>query len=242
MGLQHLRESCPDWFEADKGAGSTLTGTARVLIEGAATPYVLSLEIGETNARLWATELEPRTRLPRRCPERHINAGGTFCTGYDAGRLPHTLDGARVWWGLLREYLGYQRSAERTGIWPAQAFIAHGEAGEHHITALEAARVLGLEDLYGSVLEGTPCWIDDGSIKVSKDGTGLLNGRAACPAGCRTKRGHRILRRKCCKRAAILALMSAERRRNEEEAKFWAELKASGAVCCGTMKNCPLRD
>lgn len=36
----------------------------------------------------------------------------------------------------------------RTGQWPAQQWLSHGEAGPHHQRALEAAKRPGFEDLY----------------------------------------------------------------------------------------------
>lgn len=240
MGLTLLRATRPDWFEIEEDRADQLSGEACIVIAGAATDFVIQLRIWEESTRVCVSERGASRILPGHCPERHINADGSFCLGYGAERLPVSADGARVWWGLLEAYLGYQRTAGRTRRWPPNAFISHGDAGKHHLAAAEAARHLGLHEQYEQLLAGTPCWIDDGSIKVVKDGQRLVNGRGPCPVGCRKMNKPR-LRRKCCKKGIVLELMAQERLRKKEESKFWEALQSKGAVCCGTMISCPLK-
>lgn len=238
MGLALLKATKPDWFTIHADLGKCLLGRASILFHGAATEYELDLKIADDGGAVFASE-RVVGHLPASCPERHINPDGTFCTQYDASSLPGSRDGARVWWGLLREYLGYQRIAGRTRRWPREAYISHGEAGKHHLLAREAAKSLGLEEAYREVIRGGLNWINDGVIKVTKDGTRLLNGRAACPIGCK-HREKRRLRRKCCKKGVVLALMNQERLRVVKEQAFWDERIKKGAMCCRTMDNCPL--
>lgn len=240
MGLNLLKATRPDWFEIEDDEADQLTGVGRIVIAGAATDFVIKLRILEGGSRVSVSEHGDPRILPAHCPERHINANSSFCLGYGAEKLPVSMDGARVWWGLLHAYLGYQRTAGRTGRWPPNAFISHGEAGKHHLAAAEAARVLGLHEQYERLLAGIPCWIDDDSIKVADDGQRLLNGRGPCPVGCLKKNKPR-LRRKCCKKGVVLELMAQERLRKKEESKFWEALRSKGAVCCGTMISCPLK-
>jgi hypothetical protein len=154
--------------------------------------------------------------------------------------LGKSLDGANVWWGLLKEYLKHQRTAEKTGLWPAHAAISHGGAGEFHVQALDSARELGVEQEYSRIFEGERCWIDDGTVRVAKDGARLVNGRSPCPMGCRGRKNRPILRRDCCKGVAVLRLVRSEKYRKLAELQFWRDWQTNGYQCCRTMRKCPM--
>ncbi|MBA4130678.1 MAG: hypothetical protein C0519_04560 [Hyphomicrobium sp.] len=241
MDLSVLRQTIPDWFRLEGPSVGDLLGRAIIEIPGAVAPYEIGL-------RIWIDEneacvQEPRPdRLPSRCPERHVNSDGTFCLGFNVGGLGDSLDGAHVWWGLLREFLKHQRTAEKTGLWPVRAAISHGMAGVHHVAALDAASKLGITETYHRLIEGEPCWIDDGSVRVHRDGTRLVNGRSPCPMRCLGKRKRPILRRECCKSEAVLRLVVSEMKRKSAEKEFWNNWTAKGYRCCGTMRGCPARD
>lgn len=179
------------------------------------------------------------TVFPSRCPERHINWGGSFCIGYDAGRSIQTRDDAIVWWGLLEEHLRLQRVAARTQRWPARKAVAHGDAGPHQIRALEAARELGLEEDYYQMLEGERKWFAGSAAELRALQERLAREDAACPLGC--KRNGNVISRQYCQRTLwIDRLLNEERSRIEEEAAFWKSFRLWGASCCGSMSDCPL--
>lgn len=238
MDLSLVRQTAPEWFRAEGLVSADLRGTATIELQGAATPYRIQLRIWVDADGLNVSEAEP-SQLPSRCPERHINNDGTFCLGFGLSGLGNGLDGARVWWGLLREYLKHQRTAERTGLWPVRAAISHGKAGVHHIAALEAAKALGVEDAYNRLIEGERCWINDRSVRISKDGSRLVNGRSRCPVGCRGRRQRARLRRECCKAEDVLRLILSEQQRKTAEVEFWSDWQAKGHRCCGTIRVCP---
>lgn len=241
MDLSFIRLTIPDWFLVEAAYAADLRGTARIEVAGAIEQYQIRLRIWIDDDDVCVGEPVPK-RLPQRCPERHINGNGSFCLGFDVNGLGKSLDGARVWWGLLGEYLKHQRTAEKTGLWPAHAAISHGEAGLHHVQALDAARELGVEQEYNRIFEGESCWIDDGSVRVFKDGTRLVNGRSPCPMGCKGRKARPILRRDCCKGDAVFRLVKSEKCRKSSELQFWRDWRDKGHECCRTMRKCPARD
>jgi hypothetical protein len=241
MDLLLIRQTVPDWFRLEGPTVADLLGKAVIDIPGAVAPYEVRLRVWVDQDELCVQEAIP-DRLPTRCPERHINNDGTFCLGFDVTKLGDSLDGAHVWWGLLRDYLKHQRTAEKTGLWPARAEISHGMAGVHHIAAMEAAEELGITETYERLIEGERCWIDDGSVRVHKNGSRLVNGRSPCPMRCLGKRKHAVLRRACCKPEAVLRLVCSEKQRKSAVKEFWRTWMVKGYRCCGTMRKCPARD
>lgn len=178
--------------------------------------------------------------LPGACPERHINADGSFCLGLDKETYPTAPHRASVWWELLHNFLKLQHAASRSKSWPPRQALSHGNAGAHQLKAIEAAKQLGIEEQYLQMLEGEPSWISNRYLRAQKGGSRLCNGKRPCPKGCKRKNGAPVLRRACDKRELIAALILHERRRRKAEADFWKDWIGSGRVCCGTMRNCPL--
>lgn len=236
--MELLAASAPGWFEAGAPDGASLTGRAKIPVPGGAADFALGVRISTSCGSLrvgeWGTD-----RLPAFCPERHVNEGATFCLGYGIDRSVATLDDAIVWWGLLKRFLSLQRVAERTGRWPSGHAIAHGDAGPHHVAARRIAAELSILEAYDEGLIEGDHWSSDGTIRTTRDGTRLLNGRAPCPMGCRRRRRAR-LRRECCRRDDVVGLLRYDQARREAEEAFWRALKARGTDCCGTLASCPL--
>lgn len=236
-----LRSTCPEWFKISAANADSIEGVAQILPPGAARGLTVELNIGGFADCAAVREGTSGTVLPRACPERHINGDGSFCLCHPTPTI-RSVDEANVWWQLLHRYLCLQRIAGRTGQWPAQQWLSHGEAGYHHERALNAAKRLGFEDLYYRNLYDEPAWFTGKHIVTDKSGSRLINGRSPCPVGCRGKRGRPILRTDCCRKGDVVTLVREERLRRAAEKAFWDCQRAAGTKCCGTMRNCPLND
>ena len=240
--IQLLRQTKPDWFLADAKDGSPITGEATVLAPGAAQDWRIRLTIAVREEGVSVSPEVAVGELPKFCPQRHINEDGSFCTGYRAGHEIANHDRAVVWWGLLHKYLELQRAAGRTRRWPARQALAHGVAGAHQILAQAAAGRLGVLGQYMDMLDGHEFWLSSRRIQLNKNSDGLVNGRAACPVGCKRKKNSPRLRRECCRKTDLVAVVAHERLRRLEERNYWSDLRKRRVECCGTMKNCPLGD
>ena len=234
-----LRRMAPSWFSLTEVSSEAMQGHAVVAVANGVGRTVADLRITAHLGKATVSETVVGTAFPARCSERHIEWDGAFCIGYRAGVAIHTVDQAVVWWGLLEQFLRLQRVACRTRHWPVRQAIAHGEAGPHHIRALEAARELGLEEDYFQMLEGEPRWFAGRFPRLNKDSDRLLNGRLRCPKGC-LRKGKPILRRDCTKTDVICRLLREERLQRKKEHEFWKGERFLGVTCCGTMDNCPL--
>jgi hypothetical protein len=219
-----------------------MSGVAEIEVPGASRNLVTALTLSEEDRGLVVREEVAGAVLPAFCPERHVNDDGSFCLGYGAERLVTDRDSAIVWWGLLLEFLKLQRVAGRTRLWPPRQALSHGSAGPHHVTALAAAKALGLVENYHRMLEGEEHWFSSDRVRTSKDGKRLVNGRAECPNSCVDRRGRPILRRSCCNKDAVISLVASEKARRKAEEEYWRPYRASGTPCCGSMRACPLRD
>jgi len=69
-------------------------------------------------------------RLPKACPERHINGDGSFCLRWPQ-TTPGSLEEADTWWKELRGFLTAQLWANHTAKWPVSKSWAHGDAARH---------------------------------------------------------------------------------------------------------------
>jgi hypothetical protein len=230
----------PDWFTVTLRRAVAVEGDAQVPVPGGSDDFRIGLEIACVGTVLSVRERAGSDVRPRRCPDRHVNADGSFCLGMDVTQVADR-DEAIVWWGLLREYLLLQRTAARTRTWPAGQFIAHGDAGPYHLRARSAAAALGILDQYDEAVAGAPHWLSDGSVRLSKDRLRLVNGRAACPMGCRGRCGRPRLRTECCRRCLVFELVLADAMRRELTELYWKRHLIDGVPCCGTLRECPLR-
>lgn len=187
-------------------------------------------------------ELRPGTALPARCPERHIQHDQTFCVGLRPITITTTRE-ANDWWRQLEQYLRCQGAAQSTHVWPPNHALDHGGAGIHHERALKIAAELEITEEYLSARLDEPSWITSRDIRLLDKRDRPINGRAPCPRGCRVKGrpAHAVLRRNCPRRSKLLALVIEERKRRHELKRYWDFVKTQGVVCCGTMRDCPLR-
>lgn len=239
--LALVQSVVPAWFIITGQDDRRVSGVAEIEIPGASRNFSVALTLTEEPRGLVIRETIPGTAFPVFCPERHVNDDSSFCLTLGAEKLVSDIDSAHVWWGLLFEFLKLQRVAGRTHLWPPLQALSHGSAGPHHVSALAAAKELGLEESYQRMIEGEKHWFSAGAIRASKDGSRLANGRARCPKGCVDRRGRSILRRSCCNKAAVLTLVVSERARRKAEAAYWKVYLSMGTPCCGSMRTCPLR-
>ncbi|MBX9647945.1 MAG: hypothetical protein K2X57_12920 [Xanthobacteraceae bacterium] len=215
---------------------------------------IYHLRISITGASASVKELALKL-LPTFCPERHINADGSFCLFWRAVD-DIAIDGphsALEWWETLARFLQHQTRAARLRRWPDGQARAHGAAAIHQLRAERAAE--RLDDrlttdiqygrisaaLHGSGAEGP-------AIRVLLDGKRIystwlrskrvvnLRGPCICPAG-KGQRPRAI--RSCGEHAAAAATLALElHSMTVQERRFWAAFE--GHLCCGTMNDCPL--
>jgi hypothetical protein len=242
LSIRLIKSAIPSWFTATEESEQEIVGTAIIEIPGASKDYVIDIKISCSAKTVFAYEAVIGTILPAACPERHINGDGSFCLGFDAQTYATDRDRAEVWWNLLRNFLKLQHTASRSRSWPQRQALSHGDAGEHHLKALEAASKLGIEEDYYRMLEGEPAWFSNPLLRVQKSAGRLCNGRRPCPKGCKKKNGNPVSRRDCDRKELIVALIFHEIRRRKAEKEFWKVWVDAGRQCCGSMNHCPLRD
>lgn len=239
QALTALLLARPHWFEISSFQTEAIVGTARVE-QTIWRQQGVRLQI-KAGAQLEVAEELPGTFLPSRCAERHIQTDHTFCLGLRPIQVADSAT-AFAWWDSLRQFLWLQSVAAQTRVWPAQHYLDHGQAGFFHEAALEVAEKLNLLEEYEVAYEGGPSWITDAAIRLADKQGRPINGRASCPKGCRSwRKGNAILRRDCPKREGLALLSHYERRRRLELTRYWEEELTSGVVCCGSMRDCPLR-
>ncbi|MGC1271581.1 MAG: E2 domain-containing protein [Croceibacterium sp.] len=238
----HLLEAAPSWFSVEAVGAKSIIGLAHVPKAPWGADGLRLRIFGDPQPKV--CEDVPGTKLPTRCPERHIQDDQTFCLGLHHLQV-RSMEQATQWWEQLRQYLICQRAAQQTGIWPPAHALDHGDAGIHHERALAIAKQAGITDEYASARLGEPSWITNPSFHfVDKRGQ-LINGRALCPRGCLKRGRGRLspaLRIDCSRRKLLGELIDRERRRQVALAEYWKTMIASGQGCCRTMRNCPLRD
>ena len=197
----------------------------------------LSLRVWAARGRLWVREREPR-RWPSCCPERHIEAGGTFCLGIGDPIRPSTPGQARTWWSWLQQYIVRQRCADNTGIWPSVRTLHHGDAHKHQLRLEELSKGTPFEaDVMNAIEHGTG-WLA-GPLPKPRSRTKALRLGGWCPKGCR-EQNRPISHRRCSHRRLVAELVEEELLRRAEESSFWSSYV--GVPCCGTMRRCPLKE
>ncbi|MGJ4728756.1 E2 domain-containing protein [Luteimonas sp. SDU101] len=214
------------------------------------------LELSVTGSAVSVRE-EPPVRLPVFCPDRHINAGGSFCLGWGSTAAPAVVDedSARTWWTRVTRFLQLQLTANELGIWPNRANDwAHGDAAGHQALAEAAADSMG-ERFRRDLRAGNFSVIREPHVRgarlelrregrhIARIAIGppakLKGSQVSCPCdqpegmtvdGCRDHVDQLI--------RFVLELW----RWRQSEGRFLRELAKSGAACCGTLKSCKLRD
>lgn len=181
------------------------------------------------------SEVVVGARLPRTCPERHINGDGSFCLGLRRAAVT-TQDQANMFWQTLRGYLLAQQFAERHGRWPAGRGLSHGfEAADCQIAAEQAASRCGLSDDYAVALDYKTGWLaetlpdllQEDSCDHSTSSRPNENGTIVVKSGC-----------PFCD--ALADLITHERARRAADATF-VRIARLLRTCCRTMPGCPLR-
>lgn len=200
------------------------------------SPYHLRVQ---PRSRGGATVCEQQNapQLPSFCPQRHINEDGSFCLGLNAGDVDNDTAGTE-WWQRLYVFLSGQEVAKSRREWPPRTQLSHGKAGEIQVEAESVAASLGMLSALREAIEHGSGVIAYYSKRV-REGR-LINGRAPCVCGRIGRRNRLQLRRECfAQRQPCLPVL--EHQRQEAESKFWQDLKNRRAVCCNTMKTCPLK-
>ncbi len=178
-----------------------------------------ALEIVEIRGTVVVRESSTRL-LPAYCPERHINAGGGFCLGFDEPFLrPTSAERGREWWMRVRGYLEHQLDAALLRRWPGGVEWKHGAAAEWQ-KRLERACA------------------DDAALLASVRGHARSSRRPLtrddpCPCG-----SARSLIQ--CHGVRVKRLVELARAEHEAEQEFWSGTPRD-AACCGTMNGCPLK-
>ena len=239
--LHLIRGTCPTWFACADQVGPILRGVASLTVNALDAVIQYDLEIHVIVSVVRVREVETGAKLPRRCSERHIEVGGWFCLGLDAGMHIQSASAASAWWRGLEKFLRLQRTASRSGIWPDQHALSHGAAGIHHQSAILIAAELGLEEEYDAMVMGAPSALDQFAGLLRPGGARFRNGRAACSCGKQSNGRRTHLRRKCSRLRSILTILAEEQARKAKLASFWESERTIGTRCCGTMKTCPLQ-
>lgn len=238
-------------LEAERG----IFALPLTLPDGSVKHY--KLEVVATASGASVREETPR-HLPGFCPQRHINADGTFCLFWaGAGRLQVSSEAdARRWWETLWKFLGLQVRAQRKRRWPNNEEWAHGEAATHQSKAIEAAARLGGQ--FSLALAQSAISVEQKPKRRRSQGPTLqvlVNGCHAFSVWLNTgkvvnlkqrcfcgssglKRPSRL--RSCQQHAQDAAELALELKRwQEAEEAFWAVFK--GQNCCGTCDGCALQ-
>ncbi|HEX8164566.1 MAG TPA: E2 domain-containing protein [Beijerinckiaceae bacterium] len=195
------------------------------------------------------------SRLPKACPERHINLDGSFCLYWaEAEPLPIlSADDARTWWGKLLTFLQRQENVRSLRRWPGKSDArAHGPtAARYQLITERAAATLG--ETFASRLK------DGRFATLRRSGNGrlriqlLLDRRRfltlrvpekkimTLRAACKCDRATRLPLRACGSHAEVFAtFIEALQGWQDAEDEFFKSLAQSGLKCCGTVDDCPL--
>jgi hypothetical protein len=196
----------------------------------------------------------PGGRLPAACPERHINAGGSFCLNWSEGDPLSIVDkeGAGTWWALLNSFLSRQETAATLRRWVGPAF-AHGAAAAHQNAAELAAKRLGgkiesrLSERALSVRQRRQHWrvrieLLDGENVIARlqpDGKTLSNRQMLCVCGGSIPPSP--ISRCGTHLEDLTGLIVALNEWSKAEQQYLHELKNARFRCCGTLDSCPLK-
>src|SRR6266851_2481100 len=161
--IECIVRAAPDWADVTRVHAKEINVDAVAVRASGSLSRLYALTIAYDGQEVLAQERGEGKLLPGLCPERHLNAGGTFCLGLNAGRGICDAT-APAWWEKLKSFLLCQDTASETGVWPEYAQMSHGEAGEIEAKAEEIAKSIGrLGDFHRAVRS------DDGPIAASLD-------------------------------------------------------------------------
>ncbi len=239
--------------ELGRGPGQELIIALPVTLSDGRRP-VYQIHVSVTGTSASAKEVTP-TLLPAFCPERHINADGSFCLYWRAvdDIVVDDPDAALAWWETLVRFLQLQARAARRRRWPEGQGRAHGAAALHQYRAEKAAERLG-DPIATDMQEGRLSFVVRGSgaegpgIRVMRDGDRVyavwlrsrrvVNQRRPCLCSEGSRPRPQTLR-SCSDHAEAAATLALElHSMAEQERRFWDVF--AGYKCCGTMDDCPL--
>lgn len=203
---------------------------------------------------------EVATHLPPFCPERHINADGSFCLAWQESDRLEILDEetAITWWATLWKFLSEQRRAARLRRWPTSLGRAHGDAARYQALAQSAAEALGLVRA-GKTVDTAGLRIqrcrgnhsrredtlrlyrgDEYLYSVWLQQEKLTNQKRPCRCSSTGQSRPRRFRRCGDHAAQAVVLAMSLHKWQVAEAEFWEALQ--GRTCCGTCDGCPLSE
>lgn len=234
------RLDVPDWVRVDAVDAEGMRVTAQARLPSGLRDGPVELRIRSEGGVLAVREVVVGSTLPACCPELHVVLGGDFCLGAESdGHFD--AEQREAFWRRLEDFLLNQRYARRHRRWPAGRWLSHGPtAALSQLKAERLAAANGWREEYADALENRRGWLASALPRPNRRG-GLVNGRTACPRGCRRRDGAPMLRRKCPKRADLETLVLIERARREAEARYVNTLRAAGVACCGRVDGCPLQ-
>lgn len=207
-----------EFSQGELGCRVTLT-----LYDQSASLYELRVQ-DRAAAGVAVSERVPGTRLPKACPDRHINGDSTFCLGFRdiQDEPPSDEPEAKHWWALLHGFLLLQEDAALRGRWPERYSWRHGGAARWQ---------LELEKLECGSDPRLVAAVQDRSVQLAPGKRQRIAGRRhPCPCG----GGTRILD---CHEKTLWTLLKLKDCMDRAEEEFW---DAWRHPCCETMKSCRL--
>ena len=205
------------------------------LPSGSPTPATLIRTIID-GGRVLVAECEPGTRLPKCCPELHINSDSSFCLGRRSYRTGDS-GATSAFWQDLGEFLVNQHHAARRKRWPAGRWLSHGPiAADLQAQAEEAAAKAQVDDEYAACLEADEGWIAESARAKRR----IIARAAPCPRGCRDQDGRHIAFGLCKRSCLLQKIVIAERARRAAQRGYFRALGRNGVKCCGRVTGCPL--
>lgn len=233
-----VSENCPSWFLIQEETSTSINGEASIELEGSDNLSLYSLEISVQDMEVEVKESVIGAKLPSFCPERHINYGGAFCIGFNIGKNINNTDDAKYWWESLHKHLKIQCVAAKTGVWPNQHSLSHGNAAIYQIKAERIATELCIYDQYQKAMFNSDSWFS----KLVDDAHYLgVNALELDQLLDKFKFNKACYRRKRQKVKIVRKIISLELMRRNEEQLFWKSFDKSQVACCKTMKSCQLK-
>ncbi|MFC7049516.1 E2 domain-containing protein [Emcibacter nanhaiensis] len=261
--LDLLIKNNPTWVTMQESSQERVKILVSPPSMGTATQRDFYLELRSSNQRgVRVFEQKNHKQFPDCCIERHINYDSSFCVYRGSEENLEDQDRAIAWWSNLAVYLNNQIYAEKYGLWPLASGLSHGDAANEQLAMEELVENLGWKDELLKAIFRSSGWLAEPLPRISKTHDQMLNARAPCPRGCTrkhkilrnqscerkqcssgcTKQHKPILRKDCPNREVIEQLVFHEYRRRKAEAELVDGLLQKGIQCCGSMKNCQLRD
>jgi len=234
-----ILSSCPSWASIRSQTDFEIRLIAQIKrVSGKITrSYDLLINILH-DGKVAVQEVSTNALLPLWCPQRHINANGTFCIGLRADSSVNDAASAENWWRALEVFLSCQETAFESRKWPPTLQLSHGDAADIQLRAEALAQKLNREKDYEAAVAYNEGPIAGLSRHVSRITGRLTNPQAPCMCG--YTRGSQIKHRKDCARDNNLCLVVLENRRRKAELSFWRALTGK-LTCCGTIDDCPIR-